>query len=52
MIKIMKFGEVAPEDVFARVEPAVNVSDIVSDIISNGRLYGDTARFSYCEKFD
>ena len=52
MIKIMKFGEVAPEDIFARVEPAVNVADIVSEIIDNVRQNGDKALFSYCEKFD
>ena len=52
MIKIMKFGEVAPEDIFARVEPAVNVTDIVSEIIANVRKNGDKALFAYCEKFD
>ena len=52
MIKIMKFGEVAPEDIFARVEPAVNVTDIVSEIIANVRKNGDNALFAYCEKFD
>ena len=52
MIKILKFGEVAPEDVFSRVEPAVNVSDIVSEIIANVRKNGDNALFEYCEKFD
>ena len=52
MIKILKFGEVAPEDVFSRVEPAVNVSDIVSEIIANVRKKGDNALFEYCEKFD
>ena len=52
MIKILKFGEVAPEDVFSRVEPAMNVSDIVSEIIANVRKKGDNALFEYCEKFD
>ena len=52
MIRIMKFGEVAPEDIFARVEPAVNVTDIVSEIIANVRKNGDKALFEYCEKFD
>ena len=52
MIKIMKFGEVAPADIFARVEPAVNVTDIVSEIIANVRQNGDKALFAYCEKFD
>ena len=52
MIKIMKFGEVAPADIFARVEPTVNVTDIVSEIIANVRQNGDKAMFAYCEKFD
>ncbi|MBQ9762108.1 MAG: histidinol dehydrogenase [Oscillospiraceae bacterium] len=52
MIKIMKYGEVAPEEIFARVEPAVNVTDIVSEIIANVRKNGDKALFEYCEKFD
>ena len=52
MIKIMKFGEVAPADIFARVEPTVNVTDIVSEIIANVQQNGDKALFAYCEKFD
>ena len=52
MIKIMKFGEVSPADIFARVEPTVNVADIVTEIIANVRKNGDNALFTYCEKFD
>ena len=52
MIKIMKYGEVSPEEIFARVEPTFNVTDIVSEIISNVRKNGDKALFEYCEKFD
>ena len=52
MIKIMKFSEVAPEDIFARVEPTVNVEGIVTEIIANVRQNGDKALFEYCEKFD
>ena len=52
MIKIMKYGEVSPEEVFARVEPTFNVTDIVADIIANVRQNGDKALFEYCEKFD
>ena len=32
MIKILEFDAVKPEEVFARVEPTVNVEQIVSDI--------------------
>ena len=52
MIKIMKYGEVSPDEIFARVEPAVNVEDIVTDIIANVRKNGDKALYEYCEKFD
>ncbi len=52
MIKILKFNEVKPEQVFARVESAVNVETIVSEIIANVRNNGDKALFEYCEKFD
>ena len=52
MIRIMKYGEVAPEEIFARVEPAVNVEGIVTEIIANVRKNGDKALFEYCEKFD
>ena len=52
MIKIMKYGEVPAGEIFARVEPTVNVTDIVSEIIANVRKNGDNALFAYCEKFD
>ena len=52
MIKILKYGEVKTEEIFARVEPAVNVEEIVSEIIANVRANGDKALFAYCEKFD
>jgi len=52
MIKIMKFGQTKPEEIFARVEPAVNVEGIVADIIENVRKNGDKALLEYCEKFD
>ena len=52
MIKLMKYGEVAPEEIFARVEPVVDVTAIVTDIIANVREKGDEALYTYCEKFD
>ena len=52
MIKIMKYGEVSPDEIFARVEPVVDVEAIVTDIIQNVRQRGDEALFEYCEKFD
>lgn len=52
MIKILKYSEVSPEDVFARTEATVNVEEIVTDIIYNVRKRGDAALFEYCERFD
>ncbi len=52
MIKILKYGEVANADIFARVVPEVNVEDIVADIIKNVRAKGDKALYEYTEKFD
>jgi len=52
MIKIMKMGQVSNEEIFARVEPAVNVEAIVTQIIEDVKQNGDKALFVYCEKFD
>ena len=52
MIKILKYGEVANNDIFARVVPEMNVEAIVTDIIENVKTNGDKAIFEYCEKFD
>ena len=52
MIKILKYGEVKSEEIFARAESATNVEEIVADIIYNVRKNGDKALFEYCEKFD
>ena len=52
MIKIMKYGEVANDAIFARVEPTVNVEAVVAEIITDVRKNGDAALFAYTEKFD
>ncbi|MDD6094655.1 MAG: histidinol dehydrogenase [Clostridia bacterium] len=52
MIKILKYGEVKNEEIFARTEPLANVEGVVSQIIENVRKNGDKALFEYCEKFD
>ena len=52
MIKILKYGQVPNSEVFARVEPAVNVEAVVSDIIANVRRSGDKAVLEYNLKFD
>ena len=52
MIKIMKYGEISNDEIFARVEGVTTVTDIVTDIINNVKENGDKALFEYCEKFD
>ena len=52
MIKIMKYGEVRNEEIFARTEPTSSVEGIVAEIIANVRENGDKALYEYCEKFD
>ena len=52
MIKILKYGQVPNSEVFARVEPAVNVEAVVSEIIANVRANGDRAVLEYNRKFD
>ena len=48
----MKIGEVAPEEIFARFEPAVDVESVVADIIADVRANGDKALYAYAKKFD
>ena len=52
MIKIMKYGEVSAEEIFARGEDSFSVTDIVTEIIENVKNKGDKALFDYCLKFD
>ena len=52
MIRILKYGEVANDEIFARTESAVNVEGVVADIIADVRKNGDAALYKYCEKFD
>ena len=52
MIRILKYGEVSNDELFARVTPAFNVKEIVADIIENVKTRGDEALYEYCERFD
>lgn len=52
MIKILKYGEVSNEEIFARAVPGINVEQIVADIIENVKQNGDRAVLEYNEKFD
>ncbi len=52
MIKILKYGEVANSEIFARAVPTVDVEATVAEIIKNVRENGDKALFEYTERFD
>ena len=52
MIKILEYGKADKKQVFSRVEPKVDVSAIVSEIIDTVRKNGDKALIDYAEKFD
>lgn len=52
MIKIMNYGEIAPEEIFARNDSELDVSAPVREIIENVRKRGDEALFEYTERFD
>ncbi len=52
MIKIMNYGELPNSEIFARVEPKMDVASIVEEIIATVRRDGDEALFAYNKKFD
>ena len=52
MISIYKYGEVSPDEIFARGENSPDVSAPVADIIARVRKEGDDALFSYAKQFD
>ena len=52
MMKIMKFGAVAPEQIFARAVPEIDVSAVVAEILRDVRTRGDQALREYNQKFE
>ena len=52
MIRILRYGDVPNDEIFARAEPKVNVEAVVAEIIENVRKNGDKALFDYTQKFD
>lgn len=52
MIRSYRYGEVSPEEIFARTEMPSNVSEIVSGIIQRVRSEGDQALLEYNRTFD
>ena len=52
MIRILKCGETAPEEIFSRSFPVLDVTAAAAEIIKNVRERGDNALREYTEKFD
>ena len=52
MIKILHYGEVSNEQIFARAVPEVDVVKVVTDIIKDVRKRGDEALLEYTKRFD
>ncbi|MBQ7364131.1 MAG: histidinol dehydrogenase [Clostridia bacterium] len=52
MITIYRYGEVAADEIFARVTPKFDVAAIVAEILETVRKEGDKALYDYTEKFD
>ena len=52
MIKILKFGEVSIDEIFARVHPTASVEGIVAEIIAEVIKNKDGALKAYAKKFD
>lgn len=52
MIRILDFAGLTPDEVFARTEPTVNVSEAVTAIIKDVIENGDAAIIKYAARFD
>ena len=52
MIRILPYSETAPEEVFSRVVPEVDVTGTVREIIATVIRSGDQALFDYTSRFD
>ena len=52
MMKLMRFGEVSPAEIFARAVPELDVSAVVADILLQVRTRGDAALLEYNERFE
>lgn len=52
MIRILPYSQTNLKQIFARVNPEMDVTEIVKQIISEVVKRGDEALFEYCERFD
>lgn len=52
MIRILPYSQTNLTQIFARVNPEMDVTGIVKQIISEVIKHGDAALFEYCQRFD
>lgn len=52
MMQIYDLNELSREEIFARTEDTIDVTEVVSQIIDTVKKEGDAALFSYSEQFD
>jgi len=52
MIKILRFGTVPPEEIFARATPEIDVTAVVAGILRDVRARGDAALLEFNERFE
>lgn len=52
MIKLLSYGQVSNQDIFARTQENVNVTETVAEILSQVKRRGDEALLEYCQRFD
>ena len=52
MSRILEYGKLSNQEIFARVIPQTNVADAVSNIIQAVRTEGDQALLAFTKKFD
>ena len=52
MIRIMKYGALPENEIFARSDSTADVSAAVAEIIENVRRKGDAALLDYTRRFD
>ena len=52
MIRILQYGQIRDEEIFARADYAANVQEPVAAIIRKVREEGDEALFAFTKKFD
>ena len=52
MIRILEYGKLSNQEIFARVIPQTNVADAVTNIIQAVRTEGDRALLAFTKEFD